>query len=162
MADQNFSAEFARATFQYYPDTGVLIRLVHSGNAKAGSIAGCVASNGYVIIKVNGRAYKAHRLAWLIMIGEWPVGDIDHIDRDRANNRFSNLRRATTRENTQNVDAKSKNIAGLRGVSPHASKWRARIRIDNRLKLLGSFDTPELAHAAYIEAKRRLHPFGML
>jgi hypothetical protein len=130
---------------------------------KAGAVAGYARptkSKKYIVIGLKGKYYKAHRIAWLIATGCDP-GDalIDHIDGDSTNNRFSNLRLATEAENGKNKRIYCNNSSGYKGVSYHkqARKWRADIRVDQKLIHLGLFHTPELAHMAYCKAAAELH-----
>lgn len=104
----------------------------------------------------------AHRLVWLHLYGEWPEHGIDHINGRRSDNTAANLRSVPQSENVQNQrkarrDNKS---TGLLGVSRPSgrSKYRAQIMAQGRNRYLGYFDTPEEAHAAYLAAKRQLHP----
>jgi hypothetical protein len=86
--------------FSYDPDTGLFTRLVTTGSrSQAGEIAGSKDSQGYWQISINHRVHRAHRLAWLYMMGEWPDAEIDHRDLNRSNNRWSNLRPATRAQN---------------------------------------------------------------
>jgi hypothetical protein len=102
-------------------------------------------------------------LAWFYVTGKWPKNSIDHRDGDRANNRFKNLRDLTQSGNLQNRKvANANNACGLLGVHKNGRRWRAKIKIDYRDVHLGYFDTPKQAHAAYLKAKRELHPFGLL
>ena len=158
------TAARAREVLDYDPDTGVFRwKVTRRGSASAGVVAGCLYSTGYWCIKVNGRRHSAHRLAWLIVHGAFPAYQIDHIDCDRANNRLANLREATNAENQQNLRrARSDSITGLLGVSTHRDRFQSGIRVDRKTRYLGTFDTPEQAHAAYLDAKRKLHPMGML
>jgi hypothetical protein len=92
--------------------------------------------------------------------GEWPAQQIDHINMNRTDNRIANLRSVSPRVNSENRrTAQSQNLVGLRGVSwrDHCKKWRSRITVHGVEHRLGQFDTAEDAHAAYLEAKRRLH-----
>ena len=115
--------------------------------------------NGYRIIKIDGRSYKAHRLAWLYVYGKWPLGRLDHADHNRANNRINNLRDCNARFNSQNrKSANSDNTTGLLGVSPNGNNFKARIRIEGESTYLGTFATAKLAHEAYLAAKREHHP----
>ncbi len=107
---------------------------------------------------VAGKMYKAHRLAWFYMTGEWPPDQIDHIDGDRDNNRLVNLRKATNAQNGANARLSKNNSSGFKGVSFDTSvgRWRASIRRNRQLHYLGFFNTPEEAHAAYASAAVQL------
>lgn len=113
------------------------------------------------MIRVDGRRYLAHRLAWLIMTGEWPATEVDHRDTDPGNNAWTNLRLATRSQNMQNRRAAGRNSAtGVLGVSPCRSRYRAVIKTSGRIRHLGVFATVEAAEAAYLAAKVELHPFA--
>jgi hypothetical protein len=130
----------------YDPATGVFTRRVTTGGrARAGSIAGSTRSDGYRAIKINGRLYKAHRLAWLYATGEWPNVGLDHRDGDPANNRFANLRPASQSQNTQNKKNQSNNSSRFKGVFLDRGLWRANITVGSKPKFLGYFDTPSQA-----------------
>ena len=99
------------------------------------------------------------------MTGEWPVIDVDHKDTVKSNNRWSNLRLATTSENGQNQQSPpSHNTTGFLGVTLYkpTGRYAAFIKVNRKSRYLGYYTTPEEAHAAYVAAKRELHPFGML
>lgn len=158
--------ELLTSEFSYAPDSGQFSRLHKRGNRRAGSVAGSVKSNGYVYISTGESSYLAHRLAWLYTTGSWPANDIDHINGDRTDNRSCNLREATRGENMQNERrARSSNhSSGLLGVSwsKAAKKWAAGIKLNGIKRHLGLFDDPTEAHHAYLDAKREMHPFGMI
>jgi hypothetical protein len=138
----------------YDPTTGVFIRKVSKTNAiKSGTIAGYIDGNGYRLIRVCGRTYKAHRLAWVYVYGRWPRRQIDHINRHRTDNRIVNIREATQLQNSRNSGPKPNNTSGFAGVSWHKAtkKWMASIG-NGRKIYLGLFLTPEAASAVY-EAK---------
>jgi hypothetical protein len=124
-----------------------------------GAQAGYLNADGYVVIEVAGQAQLAHRLVWLMHHGAWPEGEIDHKNGVRNDNRIDNLRDVARVTNTENRRlATTGSASGFLGVSiHHTGKFRARIRADGVLKSLGLFETPEDAHAAYVNAKRRLH-----
>lgn len=125
-------------------------------NIKAGREAGSNRA-GYRRICINKKTYHSHHLAWLYVYGLFPVM-IDHINGVRSDNRIKNLRETTFTLNNQNQRfAKSQNKCGFLGVSPSRGKFRAAITINNKFKFLGRFSTPELAHSAYLEAKRKYH-----
>jgi hypothetical protein len=157
--------ELVRSLIKYEPDTGHLIRLVTtSARARAGAVAGT--KNGrYVYVRVGGNIVLAHRLAWLWMTGMWPEHEIDHKNGNGRDNRWENLRDVTSAVNKQNQRI-ARSSTGLLGVSKRRGKYNktyvAHIQVDRRNIYLGDFRTPEEAHAAYIEAKRKWHPGGML
>jgi hypothetical protein len=125
---------------------------------RAGDVAGTVNNNGYRLIRVGDGRYRAHRLAWLYTHGAWPTGEIDHINGIRDDNRLANLRDVTVSVNQQNRKrAASNGSTGLLGVSTAKARYRAAIALNGRTTYLGSFDTAEEAHAAYVTAKRELH-----
>jgi hypothetical protein len=140
--------------FTYCPDTGQFRRRTRTGERPAGTTNSC----GYTRIVINRKAYLAHRLAWLYMNGAFPVGDIDHINGDRADNRRVNLRDVPRKMNAANRHKANKNNARqLLGVSRLRSRWVAQIAIDGVKRHLGVFDTAEAAHQAYLVAR---HPEG--
>lgn len=115
--------------------------------------------NGYRRINVDGVKYYEHRLVWFYMTGEWPKNQIDHIDGDRLNNRFANLREATPCENARNTKIRKHNTSGIMGVvfDKSRNKWKAQITFKGRGICLGRFDDKEAARAAYEGAKAQLH-----
>jgi hypothetical protein len=98
----NLSQSVVRETLSYSPETGEFVRLKSGWSKRVGMIAGTKDTYGYLQIKVNGRLYLAHRLAWIYMYGEWPEKGIDHRNGIRDDNRIANLRLADQAENSQN------------------------------------------------------------
>lgn len=149
-----------RELLQYDPETGVFVSARDAGRwgrIRAGTPVGWCEC-GYWTIHVEGRKYRAARLAWLYMTGTWPAGVVDHRDGDKTNNRFGNLRDVTVAVNTQNQRrAPVTNKLGLLGVTKHQGRYRAVIQAGGKSKHIGAFDTPEGAHEAYVAAKRQLH-----
>lgn len=144
----SLTQERLKELLDYSPETGEFVRKVQrAGNAKVGQKAGTY-FNGYLTIRVDGRKYPAHRLAWLYMYGYFPERPlvIDHIDQNPSNNRIDNLRAVTQAVNQYNRSAS-------RGCSPHKNKWQARLKVKDKLLYLGLFDTEEEAHNAYLRAK---------
>ena len=154
--------ERLKELLDYNPETGLFTWLVSKGTRREDGIAGSLHPEGYWQIGIDGKLYKAHRLAWLYMTGEWPKDQIDHINGIRDNNRFINLREATQAENHQNRALNANNVSGYPGVSWHKRdcKWQGHITLDGKQKHLGYFDTPEVAHSAYLAAKAELHTFN--
>lgn len=154
--------ERLRELLSYDPETGVFRWLVQAGRAGGpGSIAGSKGKTGYWSVCVDGRMYRAHRLAWFFMNGRWPESDIDHRDGDRLNNRISNLRECKRHENLENQAVGKRNKSGLLGVSwdSKEGRWRSAIGKHGHTYHLGYFATKEEAHAAYLAAKKHLHKF---
>lgn len=155
------TADKARELLSYNAETGVLRWRKPIGSAKAGAVAGCIKRSGYCYIKIAGKGYFAHRLAWLITFGEWPKEQLDHRNGDCHDNRLANLREATCAENQQNLPPRGSSTSGHLGVTwcKGSHKWQARITLHGHLEHLGYFDDPERAALAYREAKLRLHKF---
>lgn len=154
------TAERLRSLMAYDPETGIFVRLVSAGCRAAGSEVGLAhpsTPTGYVMMGVDGRLYKAHRLAWLYVYGEWPAKDLDHRDGNRANNAIGNLREATESQNAANSGLRRHNTSGFRGVSwnSRAGKWKAAIVVRGRTRHLGFFADAAEAGAVYEEAAAR-------
>lgn len=149
----------AEARLLYFPKTGEFFRLFRMHTKNARRLAGYVNNNSYRMIEHNRRATGAHRWAWKLMTGEWPAGQIDHINGVRDDNRWSNLRLATPAQNAQNCGKRAENKSGFKGVSwdKTAEKWVAQISINGKSKRIGRFKTPEEAHAAYVAAAKALY-----
>ena len=143
----------------YDPETGHFTwRMRVGARALAGQRAGCISNRGYVEIWIERRIYKAHRLAFLYMTGGFPPAETDHINRDRSDNRWANLRPATPLENSANKGLLRTNTSGYRGVTwfkPY-QKWMARATIHGKSRFLGYFDAPEEA-SRVAEARRKEH-----
>lgn len=115
------------ALFNYDPITGLLVWKAISWGRKAGTKT----AGGYIAVRVNGQAYQAHRLIWVIMTSSAPADDIDHINRARDDNRWVNLRAATLAQNSANVGKQRNNTTGYKGVGtlPHSpNRWQAQIK----------------------------------
>lgn len=151
-----------KSVLRYDPETGLFTWIKQlSSRGVLGSVAGC--GSRYWEIRINGQGYLAHRLAYLYMVGDWPDGTIDHINRCRHDNRWCNLRLATHLEQQHNLSRHIDNRSGYMGVTlridqPRKKKWRADIRANGRNITIGTYATPEEAHAAYIAKKQELHP----
>lgn len=151
--------EKLREMMDYDSDTGVLRwRMNRGSRAKAGQEAGWAAHSGYRQIRISGKTYYAHRLAWLWVHGESPLL-IDHIDRNPSNNRLSNLRSADWNVNAQNMLASKRSKSGIRGVfwNKQFGKWKTVLFAGGRNRMVKHFDTQEEAAAAYAEAAAIFH-----
>lgn len=168
MAAQNLTSEILRALVHYDPETGVFTRIAHckfpgkkrSSRSVLGPMLRKPNAVGYIVFSVNNWNHSAHRLAWLYMNGAWPDGVIDHINGNRADNRWVNLRLSDATLNQQNQrKAKAGSIVDLLGVhlDKESGKYVATITHEYKSIHLGRFDTPAEAHAAYLGAKRVIH-----
>lgn len=131
----------------YDQKTGIFTWKQRKGNVKKGTQAGTVNAEGYIVIQVNKKQYKAHRLAFFYMTERWPTGQIDHINHNKSDNRWKNLRDVTNRENQHNRIDNNKYI----GVSfkKQAKKWRACIKINSKTIHLGYFENPKEGAEVY-------------
>lgn len=155
------TAEKARDVLEYCQQTGVLRWRVDRGPVKAGQIAGNARPDGYRQLTINGKAYLAHRVVWLLVRGEWPNIEIDHINGNKSDNRIENLRDVAKSVNLQNQfrPHKHNRFSKYMGVSwdRERNKWRASLTLGGKNIKIGRFATEEAAHKAYLVAKARLH-----
>ena len=146
------SANTLRELLDYNPDTGELTwRVSPRANVEAGSIAGSVRDDGYRSVVIGRKAYKAHRLIWMYVYGEFPNGEIDHINRDRDDNRIDNLREVSRSMNQYNAGIRSDNKSGFKGVSYSKSKCRWIAKLGS--KQLGAFKDKLEAIKCRLEAE---------
>lgn len=145
--------------FRYDAETGNFIRVLAQPGQSVGSAAGTIGDRGYRVIKIDGKSYKAHRLAWLYVSGWLPALDIDHINGDTSDNRIVNLREATKEQNLANCRRYKSNSSGLKGVCWHkaSGKWSSYIQARGKRKHLGLYNSPIEAHHAFLEAAKELH-----
>lgn len=150
------TAERVRELLGYNPDTGHFTWLKNvKGGKRAGDRAGSLAQHGYITIRLDGKLYYGHRLAWLVVHGIWPELEIDHANGDRGDNRLCNLRAANRRQQAGNMRTR-KGISGRRGVcrDKHGKKWVAHISLNDKLTHIGTFETIEDAADAYATVAR--------
>jgi hypothetical protein len=152
----SITAERLRELLHYDPDTGVFTwRSAHSRRVKPGMRAGGLDSRGYIQVRVDGPKRLAHRLAWLYVTGEAPTNHIDHIDLDKTNNAWSNLRMASRRGNSANKRVRADSSSGIKCVQERNGKFRADIGFKGKRIYLGTFVTKEEASAAYFAAAQK-------
>jgi hypothetical protein len=140
---------------------GTITRRVAAGNQKAGSNAVRVNAQGYGHVSCLNVQLLAHRAIWAAHHGRWPEQSIDHINGARADNRIANLRDVDAFTNRQNQRrARRDSRSGLIGAIwlEQRKCWKSEIRVAGRVRMIGRYKTAQEAHAAYVEAKRRLHP----
>ena len=143
--------EVLRELFSYDPETGVVTRNKSTSNCnKAGDQVGWFnPGDGYMRFELNRKVVKIHRLAWKLMTGEEPPQEIDHINRDKTDNRWSNLREAKYDENQANrVKKKHRYLPGARRGP--TGNWYA----SSHRKHLGSYSSEQEAHDAYVKWHR--------
>lgn len=127
-----------------------------NGGARYGKCAGCLGKRCWDI-RVDGKLYRAHRLAWMYVYGKFPKGDIDHKNGNPLDNRITNLREATRVQNSGNSKVHEDNKNGIKGVTKNKFSWVAQIGKNYTTIYLGSYKTPKAAHAAYRKAAKKLH-----
>jgi len=155
----DITIEHLRESLDYNAQTGIFTwRKNHRRPDLIGKTAGSIHSAGYISIAIHNVKRLAHRLAWFHVTGVMPEGNIDHINGNKLDNSFANLRQVTRFGNLQNMRQATKaNKVGLLGVSAHQGKWRAQIMVNGKRIRASGFDTPELAHQKYLELKREHH-----
>lgn len=137
--------------YLYNPETGSIKR-------RSDRVLGMeVARNGYLRLRYRGRSCSAQKVIWKYMTGAWPNGDIDHIDHDRLNNKWSNLRLVSRQENMRNASRSKANTSGYTGVTwcKQQLQWQAQITVDGKSKKLGRFDSIQDAVEARKKANKR-------
>lgn len=156
--------EILNEILDYDPATGILRWNVRAGTSQptkrfntlfAGKVAG-YEHQGYILVKIFGTDYMAHRVIWKMLHGSDPLDRLDHEDTDKTNNRQKNLREATASQNKQNRGRDTRNKSGFKGVHFHNGKWVAQIKHRGQINRLGSFEKKHEAHAAYCEEADRL------
>lgn len=137
--------------FIYNESNGIFYR------RKSNQIAGRLSGAGYIQICIDYRLFYAHRLAWFYITETWPPNQIDHINGIKTDNRFSNLRLATRRQNQGNRPTNRNNKCGVKGVRwfTKLQKWQARLTVAGKGIHLGYFDTIEEASNAYVNASEK-------
>ena len=157
--NRHLTIERLRDLLDYDPETGTFVWKISTTNViPAGSIAGSKGKNGYISIQIDGKLYRANRLAWFYSHGRWPKGQIDHANCVTDDNRLQNLRDATCAQNQANARRRVDNKSGYKGVSQHGltGKWSATIQHEGKRMHLGLYPTPEAAFAAYSEKLKSL------
>lgn len=148
-----------RELLHYDPESGDFTwRVDRTGKAVAGSVAGWKNTDGYLVISIDNRSHKAHRLAWFWMHERWPY-KVDHKNQIKDDNRFCNLREVNDSESCQNRPLFRNNTSGFRGVTWNKTtgRWLAHIRHLGKRRNLGYFTTAEDAYEAYKQAAAQLH-----
>ncbi len=160
MTDTILTQERLKELLHYNPETGIFTwKISPRANVKSGNVAG-YSAHGHIQITIDRKAYMSHRLAWLYVHGTWPIGQIDHINCIKTDNRIINLRDVSHSVNMQNIHNPQKNNScNYRGVYffKPMNKYASRIRANGKSYFLGYFDKAEDAGMAYVKAKSNLH-----
>jgi len=147
-------------TFEYDPDTGVCTWKIYRLKAAPGEPIDerYVYKDGYIVISLKNKAHMLHRLIWLWMTGDWPKNQIDHLNGDKLDNRWENLKDVTQHQNLCNKGAYKKESPEPTGVRKEGKNtWSAILTVQGTQMNLGRFDDPEKAHNAYLQAKLLFH-----
>lgn len=143
-----------QSIFTYCPVTGNVVHATNKVKVKRGDRAGSVSKSGARYLRIWGKKYLEHRVIWLYVTGAWPTHEIDHVDHNRGNNRWENLRETTHAVNMQNKPRYTNNTSGSAGVSvdKRCGKFRAYLNIHGKPRGLGYFDTYAEAVIARVSA----------
>lgn len=157
---KDLTPERVRERLNYDPETGLIRwRVSPNWRVNAGDLTGLPDKDGYLLVTVDRKKRKAHRLAWAIYYGVWPSGEIDHINNVKSDNRIVNLRDVSASINMQNImNPTSRNKSGVLGVVAQGIKFKSTITSEGRTKHIGTFKTSREAHEAYLNVKRAVHP----
>ena len=148
------SQERLKELFNYDPESGE-VTLKFPKRSTPSPKDRATFNGGYSTLSVDGKSYSIHRIIWRWMTGEDPGNlHVDHRDRNKSNNVWSNLRKGTTKQNAENTDAKGIYFNKLAG------KWQAQIMHHGKSVYLGTFECPLLGRMAYLDKKKELHEWG--
>jgi hypothetical protein len=147
---------YIKSELRYVPETGELFWINSRPGVAAGKRAGTTTSEGYNQVSVARRSLRSSRIAFVLMTGEWPSGEVDHITGNRADDRWSNLRDVPTQVNLRNRRRPANNSSGAIGVYKSKNRWRATIADNGKLVNIGTFATVEEAAEARAQTAIRL------
>jgi hypothetical protein len=160
---KQISVATLREVLEYDSARGVLVwrqrdekhfdsrRACNVWNARfAGTVAGRPKPTGYAEVSIFDRKHSAHRVIYAMVHGRWPLGEIDHINGNRADNRIENLRDVSRKDNAKNLPIQANNSSGVVGVAwrKKLNKWHAYITVNRKQILVGFFDSLSDAKAA--------------
>jgi hypothetical protein len=123
----------------YDPKTGIVTNKLRRGCSFPGKVLGCSDHEGYLVVSLDGKNYKLHRLLFLYMEGYVPENSIDHINRNVQDNSWKNLRETSTSCNARNAKVPGNNCSGIVGVCLYKNKWIASIGFKNKSWYLGIY-----------------------
>lgn len=151
-----------KQAFSYDPETGLVTRRIAVSQFTIGTVAGSVNAAGYVDIVFRGKRLRGHRVAFALMTGAWPSNILDHVNGDRADNRWKNLRECSQSDNAKNRTVNTKGRSGVRGVryngkSSKTRPWEVLIKHNYKQIYIGRYATKEEAIAARYAASAKYH-----
>lgn len=155
--DDIITQDCLKELLSYDSETGKWTWLITKGGILAGSEAGTINHQGYRMITINRKLYKSSRLAFLFMTGSFPSDEVDHINRDKLDDRWVNLRGVSHTINQRNRGIQKNNTSGCPGVSWNSArrKWMSYIKVDGKLVNLGFFETlTEAIHVRKLSEKQ--------
>ena len=148
--------DLLRELFEYNSETGQVFRKTTNakGGGKKGDSVGSLTESGYLRTSISGKRHQVHRLIWCWVTGEWPKEGmiVDHINGDRSDNRWENLRLCTASQNAYNRKTPRRNKSGFTGVYKDARNGKFLVKAGG--EHLGSFDTINEAVAARVRFER--------
>lgn len=161
-AENSLTLERLKHLLHYDPLTGVFTNIAPRKKIRVGERSG-TSESGRWVITIDRRHYPAARLAWFYMTGEWPPAQVDHKDRNPANDVWTNLRLATNKQNQENRSLDRRNKSGIKGVhwQSRIQRWIAQIRHDGKTLHLGCFAQLADAASARADAESRLFTHGV-
>lgn len=157
---QELTQDYLKSILHYDPDTGVFTWLKKlSNNTKVMGVAGTIAQDGYVKIRINSQGYPAHRLAWFYFYGTFPQEQLDHINLNRSDNAIKNLRIASHSDNQRNKKISKSNKSGYKNVSwcARAKKWKVGLKVNGKSIHFGYFSDVNDANIAATNARNLMH-----
>lgn len=149
----DLTLEQLAAALTYDPATGEFRWTAAERPRRRSDLAGTVAANGYVMVRLHGKVRLAHRLAWALHYGQWPEFEIDHVNGRRADNRICNLRDVPHLANMRN-HPQNRRLVGA--VAAESGRWAANVHRYGKVAPVGEFDTPQEANAAWKDAQSRV------
>jgi hypothetical protein len=152
--------EYVESLLDYDAETGELRwKVERSNQIRVGQLVTSSDSKGYIRVTINGRRHQVHRIAWLLVHGEWPVEEVDHINMVTSDNRISNLRACSHSENRRNTNRYRNNSSGIKGVSWNSASnsWLARLAVNGKNIYAGSFKNLGDAERAVAKLREQYH-----
>lgn len=156
---KDLTQEYLKSILHYEPETGIFTWSSPRPKIRVGDRAGSSNKHIYRYVWIDGGPYKEHRLAWLYMTGDWPEHEIDHRNGVKDDNRWTNLRKATREENTQNAAVRKDNSTGVKGVhwSERDGAYVVQLQTNKVRRVLGKFASLDEAEKVITKARAAQH-----